>query len=77
VIYRASVTFENESSAPETIKATIEAAGHQTAARRALDAAKRALPNRKPSSIVLVLDWERDRSGKAPRRPSPQESSAS
>lgn len=57
--YSASVTFETPAGAPETVKTTIEAASHQKAASRAINEAKVALPNRRPCSIVVVLELER------------------
>ena len=57
--YRASVTFETDSSAPETHRVEISAGSHQTAASRAVKAAKTAYPNRRPSSIVVLLELDR------------------
>ena len=57
--YLASVTFENATGRPETHKQVIEAGSHQTAASRAVRAARKMLPNRRPSSIVVVLELDR------------------
>jgi hypothetical protein len=58
--YTASVTFENAAGTPETHKATIVAGGWQTAASRAVQGAKRALPGKRATSVVVVLEIERD-----------------
>ena len=54
--YTASVTYENESSAPETVKVEISAGSHQTAASRAIKAAKPQLRGKRPTSIVVLLE---------------------
>ncbi len=58
--YRASVTYEFPSAAPETVKLSIEAASHGKAASVAVKALKAAHPGRQPSSIVVVLELERE-----------------
>lgn len=58
--YTASVTFENATGVPETVKTAIVAASHQKAASMAMREAKKALPGRRPSSIVVVLELERE-----------------
>lgn len=58
--YLASVTFENAQGAPETHREVIEAASHQKAASSAVRAAKRMLPGRRPTSIVILLELDRE-----------------
>jgi hypothetical protein len=57
--YLAAVTFENDHGAPETHRAEIQTGSHQRAASLAVRAAKAVLPNRRPSSIVIVLQLDR------------------
>jgi hypothetical protein len=58
--YLASVTFESPTGAPETLKTDIAAGSHQKAASVAVRAAKALYPNRRPCSIVIVLELERE-----------------
>jgi hypothetical protein len=58
--YAAVITFEFEVDAPETVRTVVEAGNVHTAASRAVRAARRALPRRRPSSIVLLLEPERE-----------------
>ena len=58
--FRTSVTFEFPTQAPETTRTAIVAGKAETAAHRALRAAKKAMPNRKPTSIVVLLEPERE-----------------
>lgn len=61
VRYRAAVTFESLTAAPETYRTELVAGSHQKAASRAMIEAKRAYPGRRPCSIVILLDLgERD-----------------
>lgn len=57
--YLAAVTFENAAGEPETHRLTVEAGSHQKAASTAVRAAKAALPNRRPTSIVILLEPDR------------------
>ena len=58
--YRASVTYEFPTVAPDTVWLPIVAASHQKAASVAVRALKLAHPGRQPSSIVVVLELERE-----------------
>ena len=58
--YFASVTFESLSGPPETVQVPIEAGKPETAAHRALRAARKQLRSRQPCSIVVVLELERE-----------------
>ena len=66
--YVASVTYEFPLAQPETVRLELDAPSHGTAARRAFQALKKAHPKRQPSSIVLVLDFDRDGRGMAKAR---------
>ena len=57
--YRAAVTFENGNTAPETVRTTLEAGSRQRAAALAVRAAKTRLKNRRPTSIVILLEPDR------------------
>ena len=63
--YRASVTFEYDEKAPETLQTTITVPNAALGARRALEAAKAAYPNRRWSSVVIVLEREREAAASA------------
>jgi hypothetical protein len=63
--YRASVTFEFLTEPPETVRTEIVAGKPETGAHRALREARRQLPNRRPCSIVVVLELERDPAAEA------------
>lgn len=52
----ASATLEFEEAAPETIRLVVQAATAETAYKLAFRALKKAHPNRKWTSCVIVLD---------------------
>lgn len=54
--FKTSVTFEFNEAAPETVKGEIVCGKAETAAHRAVKAAKKARPNTRPSSIVVLLE---------------------
>jgi hypothetical protein len=54
----ATVTFEHEVQPPETWRGAIGANKASTAARRAIVAAARALPNRHWTSALILLERE-------------------
>jgi hypothetical protein len=54
--WRASTTFEYTEQAPETVRTEIAAGTASTAASRAVSQAKRELPGRRPSSILVLLE---------------------
>lgn len=54
--YRIAVTFEFETDAPVTHRATVTATSAHTAASRAIREARRVLGRRKPTSIVLLIE---------------------
>lgn len=56
--YTASVTFESLTAAPETARMPVEAASHGKAASRAVQAAMKQYPGRRPSSIVVLLQLD-------------------
>jgi len=58
--YGASVTFEFPEAAPETARMAIVAGSHQKAASEAVREAKRRFPGRRPSSIVVLLELDRE-----------------
>lgn len=63
--YAASVTYEFNQSAPETVTLPIMAASHQKAASVAVRALKAQHPGRQPCSIVVVLELEREAASEA------------
>jgi hypothetical protein len=65
--FRAAVTFEYQEQAPDTWRGEIAAAAAQTGAHRAVVAAKRALPGRRPSSIVVLLEAQQAEPREGPR----------
>jgi len=54
--YKASVTYEFPEAAPETWRGAIVAGRPSTAASRAIEAARRVFPRRRPSSVVVLLE---------------------
>ena len=58
--YLASVTFENRSGPPETLKTEFDVASHGKAASLAVRKAKAMFPGRRPNSIVVVLELDRE-----------------
>ncbi len=54
--YRAACTFEFLEDAPETWRGEIEAGNAHIAASRAVKAARRAFPRRRPASIAVLLE---------------------
>lgn len=54
--YRASVTFEYGEQAPETARVEIVASNASIAASRSVREARRQLPGRRPSSIVVLVE---------------------
>jgi hypothetical protein len=56
ITYRASVSFEYDLQPVQTVRQEIIAANAPLAARRALEGARRAFPNARPRSIVVVLE---------------------
>jgi len=57
-VFRASVTWESKSVAPETVRTQIVAASWQSAASQAVRVAKKASPGKRASSLVVVLEPE-------------------
>jgi len=57
--FSASVTLESDSSAPATFRETFEAGSPQKAASLAIRGARKAMPGRRYTSIVVVLEKER------------------
>jgi len=53
--FQAAVTMEYETQAPETWRGEIVVPNARLGARRALEAAQKAYPNRKWSSVVILL----------------------
>jgi len=53
-----SVSFEYQEAPPDTVKGQVIAATAVTAAARAVKAARVQLPNKRPSSLVIVLEVE-------------------
>ena len=54
--FRYAVTFEYLQDATETIRGEIVVSNASLGARRALEAARKALPNRHWSSVVILLE---------------------
>ncbi len=54
--FKASVTFEYLEQAPETVRAEIVAGNAHTGASRAVKTARKALPRRRPTSMVVLLE---------------------
>ena len=54
--WKASITYEYEWDAPQTLRTTIAGGKAETAARRALAEARKAYPNARTRSIVLLLE---------------------
>ena len=54
--YTASVTFESDRGAPETVKVTVEAVKASGAARRAVEAASKLKSGMRWSSLVVLLE---------------------
>lgn len=51
-----AVTFESLTLPPETVRGDAEATSWHTAASRALKAARKSLPGKQASSIVVLLE---------------------
>ena len=58
--FTASVTYEYPQAAPDTIREQIIAASAGKAASSACRLARKRISGRRPSSIVVVLQIERD-----------------
>jgi hypothetical protein len=56
ITLRYAVTFEYQSDAPETIRGEIDVSNPSLGVRRAFEAAKRAYPHRRWSSVVVLLE---------------------
>ncbi len=56
ITYGASVSFEWDVAPVQTYRGKIVAANASLAARRAVEAARRAFPKSSPRSIVVVLE---------------------
>ena len=54
--FRYAVTFEYQQDAPETVRGEIAVGNPSLGARRALEAAKKALPRRRWSSVSILLE---------------------
>ena len=54
--YRASTTFEHDLQPPQTDRREIVAPNASSAARRAVEGARRTFPGSRPRSIVVVLE---------------------
>jgi hypothetical protein len=57
-LFRWCVTFEFDEQAPETVRGEIVAGKAETAAHRAIKAAKKERPNTRARSIVVLLEPE-------------------
>lgn len=55
--YRFSATYEFDGDKPETTKGEVEAPSHESAAKLAIRALRKAHPKRQPSSLVVVLEF--------------------
>ena len=55
-LYRYSVTFENDTTAPDTAKGELAVPNPSLGVRRAFEAAKRQYPGRQWSSVVVLLE---------------------
>ena len=60
---RCAVTFEHLQDAPETVRGEIAVSNPSLGARRAFEAAKRALPGRRWASVVILLERLADLAG--------------
>lgn len=58
-VFRASVTLENLSTAPESWTGEFEVGSAVKAASSAVRAAFKALPNRRPTSVVVLVEYPR------------------
>lgn len=56
--FKFAVTFEYDTQAPETVRGELELPNASLAARRALEAARKALPNRRWRSCSILLEQE-------------------
>ena len=54
--FRYSVTFEYLQDAPETVRGEIQVPNASLGVRRAFEAAKKAYPHRRWSSVVVLLE---------------------
>lgn len=54
--YMASVTFEFDDAAPETVKVQIAAGSPSVACSRAVKAAQKARPNTRFRSLLVLLE---------------------
>jgi hypothetical protein len=59
-VFAVSVTYEFPTAAPETVKGEFVGGSPQKAASQALRLARTRFPGRRPSSIVVVLEMERE-----------------
>ena len=56
ITLRYAVTFEYQLDAPETVRGEIDVSNPSLGVRRAFEAAKRAYPHRRWSSVVVLLE---------------------
>jgi hypothetical protein len=55
-VFRYAVTFEYQEDAPETVRGEIDVPNPSLGVRRAFEAAKKACPHRRWSSVAVLLE---------------------